>query len=230
MVALARAVLPGRRCASRSCAAPEASRSSRAGSWSRARPGVLGRALLDRLRASGESVRVLVRRRSPELERLPGVQVVYGDLGDPEAVDRAIAGVQLVYHVGATMRGRGWADFEAGTVRGTSNVVDSCLKHDVERLVYVSSVTVLDYAAQSAAARSSTRLRRSSPSWRNEASTRVPRCSRNASSSTRYARRGLQGGCREARPDRSGQVTTIWPRRTAPSRSRDDGSRSARDA
>jgi predicted dehydrogenase/nucleoside-diphosphate-sugar epimerase len=114
--------------------------------------GLLGRKLLDRLRGNGESVRVLVRRRSPELERLPGVQVVYGDLGDPEAVDRAVSGVQLVYHAGATMRGRGWADFEAGTVCGTANVVRSCLKHDVERLVYVSSVTVLDYAAQSSRA------------------------------------------------------------------------------
>ena len=110
--------------------------------------GVLGRALVDRLRASGDSVRVLVRRRSPELERLPGVQVVYGDLGDPQAVDRAVAGVRLVYHVGATMRGRAWTDFEAGTVHATSNVVDSCVKHGVERLVHVSSITVLDYASR----------------------------------------------------------------------------------
>jgi nucleoside-diphosphate-sugar epimerase len=73
---------------------------------------------------------------------------VYGNLGDPEAVDRAVAGVQLVYHVGATMRGRGWADFDAGTVSGTTNIVRSCLKHNVDRLVYVSSVTVLDYAGQ----------------------------------------------------------------------------------
>ena len=77
------------------------------------------------------------------------MQVVYGDLGDPEAVDRAVAGVSLVYHLGATMRGRGWTDFEAGTVRGTSNVVHACLKHGVERLIYVSSVSVLDYAGQS---------------------------------------------------------------------------------
>ena len=82
--------------------------------------GVLGRALLARLCNSGASVRVLVRRRSPELEQLPGVQVVYGDLGDPDAIDRAMTGVQLVYHVGAAMRGRGWADFEAGT--GTGHV------------------------------------------------------------------------------------------------------------
>jgi 2-alkyl-3-oxoalkanoate reductase len=111
--------------------------------------GLFGRALLDRLLASGESVRVLIRRRSQELESLPGVQVVYGDLGDPEAVGRAVAGVQLVYHLGAAMRGRGWADFEAGTVTGTSNVVEACLKHGIGRLVHVSSVTVLDYAGQS---------------------------------------------------------------------------------
>jgi predicted dehydrogenase/nucleoside-diphosphate-sugar epimerase len=114
--------------------------------------GVLGRALVQRLCAGGDAVRVLVRRPAPELERLPGVQVVYGDLGDPSAVDRATAGVRLVYHVGATMRGRGWAEFEAGTVCGTANVVQACLAHRVERLVHVSSLTVLDYATPPARA------------------------------------------------------------------------------
>ena len=108
--------------------------------------GFLGRPLLDRLCLAGESVRVLARRPSSNLEGLPGVHVVYGDLGDPDAVDRAVAGVDLVYHVGATMRGRGWGDFQAGTVAATTNVVESCLRHRVSRLVYVSSMTVLDYA------------------------------------------------------------------------------------
>jgi len=112
--------------------------------------GLLGRALLDRLRAQGDTVRVLVRRPSPRLESDPSIEVVYGDLGDPAAVDRAVAGVDLVYHVGATMRGRGWPDFQAGTVCGTRNVVDSCLRHRVGRLVYVSSMTVLDYATHRA--------------------------------------------------------------------------------
>lgn len=114
--------------------------------------GLLGRTLVDRLRENGESIRVLVRRRSTALEGLPGVEVVYGDLGDPDAVDRAIAGTQLVYHVGATMRGRHWAEFEAGTVNGTTNVVDACVKHNVGRLIHVSSITVLDYATQSSQA------------------------------------------------------------------------------
>jgi nucleoside-diphosphate-sugar epimerase len=44
------------------------------------------------------------------------------------------------------MRGRCWAEFECGTVRGTQNIVDACLIHQVRRLVYVSSLNVLDYA------------------------------------------------------------------------------------
>jgi predicted dehydrogenase/nucleoside-diphosphate-sugar epimerase len=112
--------------------------------------GLLGRSLLDRLRSQGETVRVLVRRPSAQLESDPGIDVVYGDLGDPAAVDRAVAGVDVVYHVGATMRGRGWLDFQAGTVCGTTNVVQSCLAHRVRRLVYVSSMTVLDYATHRA--------------------------------------------------------------------------------
>ena len=109
--------------------------------------GMLGRALLNRLRGAGAQVRILVRRHAPDLERLPGVQVVYGDLGDPAAVDRAVMGVRVVYHCGSAMKGS-WAAFDAGTVRGTANVVDSCLAHHVERLVHVSSLTVLDYASQ----------------------------------------------------------------------------------
>jgi predicted dehydrogenase/nucleoside-diphosphate-sugar epimerase len=110
--------------------------------------GFLGRALVARLQAQGESVRVMVRRPGSAIEQTPGLDVVYGDLGDPSAVDRAVAGVRTVYHVGATMRGRGWDDFQAGTVCGTTNVVNACLLHGVERLVYVSSLTVLDYAGQ----------------------------------------------------------------------------------
>ena len=109
--------------------------------------GRLGRALLNRVCGAGARVRVLVRRRAPDLERLPDVQVVYGELGDPAAVERAVAGVRVVYHVGAAMQGS-WPAFDVGTVRGTANVVDACITHDVERLVHVSSVTVLDYASQ----------------------------------------------------------------------------------
>jgi nucleoside-diphosphate-sugar epimerase len=66
-------------------------------------------------------------------------------LGDPDVVERAIRGVETVYHVGAATNGS-WAAFESGTIWGTKNVVASCLHHKVKKLVYVSSLSVLQYA------------------------------------------------------------------------------------
>ena len=107
--------------------------------------GFLGRALVARLLSNGESIRVLARRPVAGLEGNPRVHVVHGDLGEPEAVERAVEGVELVYHVGAGMRG-GTESFESGTVWGTKNVVAACLRHGIRRLVYVSSLSVLDQA------------------------------------------------------------------------------------
>ena len=106
--------------------------------------GFLGRALVSRLRKSGKRIRVLVRRPMPGWDTDSDLQVVYGDLGDPAVVDRAVEGVSTVYHVGAAMKG-GIADFHSATVVGTQNVVDGALKYGIRRLVHVSSITVLDY-------------------------------------------------------------------------------------
>jgi predicted dehydrogenase/nucleoside-diphosphate-sugar epimerase len=107
--------------------------------------GFLGSALVARLLRTDESIRVLSRRPIPGLEGNPKVHVLLGDLGDPQAVERAVAGVELVYHVGAGMRG-GTEAFESGTVWGTKNIVAACLRHGIRRLVYVSSLSVLDHA------------------------------------------------------------------------------------
>lgn len=114
--------------------------------------GFLGKALLQKLRQkNNDSIRLLLRRPpapgsvcDPEA---PGaaLSVVYGHLGDPEIVDRAVEGVDVVYHVGAAMKG-GPIEFEEGTIWGTRNVIDACLRHGVRRLVYVSSMSVFDHA------------------------------------------------------------------------------------
>ena len=107
--------------------------------------GFLGQPLVRRLAATGEPIRVLLRRPAAWLSQFPNVSAVYGDLGDAEAVNRAVAGVETVYHVGAAMRD-GKEEFERGTVWGTRNIIDACLAHKTKRLVYVSSLTVLDQA------------------------------------------------------------------------------------
>src|SRR5580658_7090545 len=108
--------------------------------------GLIGRHLARRLLKEGNRVRLFVRRK-PEAEFMDdaNVEVVLGDLGDPTAVDRAVAGTEIVYHVGAAMKG-GAHDHERGTVCGTQNIVDSVLRHDVQRLVYISSLSCLHAA------------------------------------------------------------------------------------
>jgi 2-alkyl-3-oxoalkanoate reductase len=108
--------------------------------------GLIGRHLVRRLLQEGRRVRLFVRRQ-PEAEFMNdrNVEVFLGDLGDPAAVDRAVAGTEIVYHVGAAMKG-GPHDHERGTVCGTQNIVDSVLRHAGERLVYISSLSCLHAA------------------------------------------------------------------------------------
>jgi 2-alkyl-3-oxoalkanoate reductase len=107
--------------------------------------GFLGKTLVKRLADTGETVRAQVRRRVPEWENNPLIEVVRGDLGDPDFVDHATAGAKVVFHVGAARKGAA-PDFERGTIWATRNVIDSCLRHNVTRMIYVSSLSVLDHA------------------------------------------------------------------------------------
>jgi 2-alkyl-3-oxoalkanoate reductase len=105
--------------------------------------GLIGRHLVRRLLQEGSRVRLFVRRPpEPEFVNDGDVEVFLGDLGDPAAVDRAVAGTEIVYHVGAAMKGSAH-DHERGTVSGTQNIVDSVLRHGVQRLVYISSLSCL---------------------------------------------------------------------------------------
>lgn len=105
--------------------------------------GSVGRAVVDRLIADGHRVRVF-QRKIPAKAR-EGVEYVFGNLGDPKAVDKAIRGAEVVIHCGAAMKG-GWPEHKGGTVVGTQNVIDACKKHEVRQLVHISSMSVVDWA------------------------------------------------------------------------------------
>jgi predicted dehydrogenase/nucleoside-diphosphate-sugar epimerase len=105
--------------------------------------GSLGKATVRGLLARGHEVRVFVRR-IPDVPQ-EGVEYVFGNLGDPAAVDRAVRGADVVIHCGAAMKG-GWPAHLGGTVVGTQNVIDACRAHGVRQLVHVSSMSVIDWA------------------------------------------------------------------------------------
>jgi nucleoside-diphosphate-sugar epimerase len=109
--------------------------------------GFIGGRLVRRLLKRGARVRILVRRPpQPDWMNNRNIEVVLGDLGDSEVVDRAVAGTKTVYHVGGAMKG-GPLDHDRGSVTGTRNVVESCRRHKVQKLVFVSSLSVIWTAA-----------------------------------------------------------------------------------
>jgi dihydroflavonol-4-reductase len=106
--------------------------------------GHLGANLIRELIASGRDVRVITAEpldvRPPALQGLE-IERVHADVRDAEAVRRAIAGADVVYHLAARISIVDWDadDVWAVNVRGTGNVVDACVSSDIRRLVHVSS-------------------------------------------------------------------------------------------
>jgi len=110
--------------------------------------GFVGIHLVKGLLERGESVRALARPSSyglGQLKRL-GVEVMYGDLSNPQAVDQAMQGIETVYHVGGAMAG-GWTTHQAATIDGTRNVLNSARKSKCRRVVYYSSLAVYNVLA-----------------------------------------------------------------------------------
>jgi 2-alkyl-3-oxoalkanoate reductase len=105
--------------------------------------GFLGLYLVEQLVARGDSVRVLVRRRSPRLDSLP-VECQMGDVRDAQAVARACAQVDVVFHVAAVSGIWGpWDHYHGINTVGTLNVIEGCRLNGVTKLVYTSSPSVV---------------------------------------------------------------------------------------
>ncbi len=105
--------------------------------------GFLGGAIVRRLVERGWMVRTLQRGQYPALDDL-GVEQIRGDIADQAAVDRAVAGCDLVFHVAAKVKMWGrYDDFQRINVDGTGNVLAAMDRHGVSRLVYTSTPSVV---------------------------------------------------------------------------------------
>lgn len=104
--------------------------------------GCLGNRLVRRLIQSGHVVRVLVRSDKgfmPDQD----VELVKGDLGDPQAVQSATADVEVVYHCAARVVGKGpWSGFDQCNIQGTENLLKAASAAGTRRFVHVSSVGI----------------------------------------------------------------------------------------
>ena len=104
--------------------------------------GFLGSHIVEILQQRQVQVRVLVRRPQAQLSER-GIDVVEGDIRDPEAVNTACDGMDVVFHTAAISGIWGpWRLFHAINTSGTRNVVSACVQQHVPRLVYTSSPSV----------------------------------------------------------------------------------------
>jgi len=112
--------------------------------------GFIGRALVRRLVESGRHVCLLVRDPGglpKSLRDLP-LEVVRGDLADPDSLDRALAGVRDVFHL-ARGNGKTYADFVRTHLEPTEMVAAACLAHGIRRLIYTGTIDSLDTSRRS---------------------------------------------------------------------------------
>jgi dihydroflavonol-4-reductase len=112
--------------------------------------GFTGRHLVRALVADGQRVRVIVRSSSRARELLPPeVQVIAGDLADPELVPRAMPGVRTVYHLAAVYREAKHSDvhYRAVNVAASRRLLDAAVASGVRRYVHCSTVGVHGHIA-----------------------------------------------------------------------------------
>jgi uncharacterized protein YbjT (DUF2867 family) len=100
--------------------------------------GFVGGRLLRALQGE-RPVRCLVRDRS-RLQAAPGVEVVEGDLGDPEAVRRAVDGVDVAWFLVHSMEAGGDPDFARRDLALAAGMADGAAAAGVRRLVYLGGV------------------------------------------------------------------------------------------
>jgi nucleoside-diphosphate-sugar epimerase len=105
--------------------------------------GFTGGHLVRGLTARGDDVQVLARPSSNG-DGLTGVRRFDGDLRDPAAVERAVAGVDVVYHIAAIYRQAGLRteEYRAVNAAAVRTVIEAAASAGARRVVHCSTVGV----------------------------------------------------------------------------------------
>jgi predicted dehydrogenase/nucleoside-diphosphate-sugar epimerase len=107
--------------------------------------GFIGTHVVRHLLAAGQHVAVMARgvRNLPAVFADPRVTLYQGDIRDPEAVARAIAGAPVVVNLAHGGGGGGFAAVRDAMVGGAETVARACRAAGVRRLVHVGSIAAL---------------------------------------------------------------------------------------
>ena len=103
--------------------------------------GFIGSFLVESLLARGDAVRCLVRRTS-NLRWIKDLNVerVIGELRNPESLQQAVDGVDVIYHLAGVTRGRTEQDYLDGNYVSTVNLLQAAkYSSTLKKFVFVSS-------------------------------------------------------------------------------------------
>lgn len=110
--------------------------------------GFIGSHLVEQLLTSGHHARDIRLLILPgdSLKNLPDrhFDVVWGDIRNSSAVNAAMQGVSVVYHLAAktVVEGTGYSAYADVNVTGTQNLLDACRSRSVRKFIMFSSIAV----------------------------------------------------------------------------------------
>ena len=112
--------------------------------------GFIGSHLVDTLIKRGYKVRCLVRKTSnlkwiEDHVKKNRIDLAYGDIVDKKSLELATKGVDVVYNL-ATIIDERWVryeDFKKINLVGTKNIVEACIKNQVKKFIYFSSIAAV---------------------------------------------------------------------------------------
>lgn len=106
--------------------------------------GFIGSHLTEELVRRGYEVTCLVRRTSflGELEGL-GVHFVIGDCRDKPSLEKAVEGMDFVFHLAAVINAQDWEAYYQVNFLGTRNLLEACAKRNpnLKKFLFVSSIS-----------------------------------------------------------------------------------------
>lgn len=109
--------------------------------------GAIGPVLVYRLLQAGYRVRVLARHTPPAGTLPTQVELIIGDICDPEAIDKALVGVNTVFHLAAKLHEpppklQTIQQYEQINVKGTQLLVAAMQKAKTPCLIFFSTISV----------------------------------------------------------------------------------------
>jgi nucleoside-diphosphate-sugar epimerase len=107
--------------------------------------GFIGGHLVDALVEKDYEVRCLVRKTSntEHLKKL-GVELVYGNITEPNSIEKVLDGIDTIYHLAGVLGQWGVPDkvYWDVHVQGTQNLLEASQKHDIRKFIYCSTAGV----------------------------------------------------------------------------------------